>query len=43
LSFQSRDGAFLAIAAWLDKYHTERPQPALGHLTPKEFAERSAA
>jgi hypothetical protein len=41
LSVQSRDGAFLAIAAWFDKYHTERPQPA--YLTPKEFAERLAA
>ena len=41
--FQSRDEAFLAIAAWLEKYHTERPHSALGYLTPKEFAEQLAA
>ena len=41
--FQSRDDAFVAIAAWLDKYHTERPHSALGYLTPKEFAQRLAA
>jgi putative transposase len=41
--FQSRDDAFVAIAAWLDKYHTERPHSALGYLTPKEFALRLAA
>jgi len=31
------------IAAWLEKYHTERPHSALGYLTPKEFAEHLAA
>jgi putative transposase len=41
--FTSRDQAFLVIATWLDKYHTERPHSALGYLTPKEFAERLAA
>ena len=41
--FTSRDQAFLVIAAWLDRYHTERPHSALGYLTPKEFAERLAA
>lgn len=41
--FSSRDQAFLAVAAWLDKYHTERPHSALGYLTPKEFAEKLAA
>jgi len=41
--FTSRDQAFLVIATWLDKYHTERPHSALGYLTPTEFAERLAA
>ena len=41
--FRSRDEAFLAIAAWLEKYHTERPHSALGYLTPSEFAEQLAA
>src|SRR5262249_4704413 len=38
--FTSRDEAFLVIAAWLEKYHTERPHSALGYLTPREFAEQ---
>ena len=41
--FKNRDEAFLVIAAWLAKYHTERPHSALGYLTPREFAERLAA
>jgi putative transposase len=41
--FQSRDEAFVVIAAWLDKYHTARPHSALGYLTPKEFVEQLAA
>jgi len=41
--FTSRDEAFLVIAAWLEKYHTERPHSALGYLTPREFAEQLAA
>jgi putative transposase len=28
--FSSRDQAFLVIAAWLEKYHTERPHSSLG-------------
>jgi transposase InsO family protein len=35
--------AFLVIAAWLEKYHTEQPHSALGYLTPREFAEQLAA
>ena len=38
--FESRDHAFRVIAAWLDRYHTERPHSALGYLTPKEYAQR---
>ena len=41
--FKNRDEAFLVIAVWLAKYHTERPHSALGYLTPREFAERLAA
>ena len=41
--FTSRDEAFLVIAPWLEKYHTERPHSALGYLTPKELAETLAA
>lgn len=41
--FRNRDEAFLAIATWLEKYHSERPHSALGYLTPKAFAEQLAA
>jgi putative transposase len=37
--FISGDEAFSVIAAWLEKYHTERPHSALGYLTPREFAD----
>jgi putative transposase len=40
--FISRDDALVVIAAWLEKYHTERPHSALGYLTPKEFAKQLA-
>ncbi|MCB0476292.1 MAG: IS3 family transposase [Flavobacteriaceae bacterium] len=36
-SFKSRDEAFIAIAAWMDKYHRERPHSGLGYLTPEEY------
>lgn len=36
-SFKSRDEAFIVIAAWMDKYHKERPHSALGYLTPEEY------
>ena len=36
-SFKSRDEAFIVIAAWMDKYHRERPHSALGYLTPEEY------
>jgi putative transposase len=35
--FKSRDDAFMIVAAWIDKYHWERPHSALGYLTPNEF------
>ena len=41
--FTSRHQAFLVIAAWLENYHTEPPDSALGYLTPKEFAKQLAA
>src|SRR5262249_38288328 len=40
--FASRNEVFLVIAAWLEKYHTERPHSPLGFLTPREFAEQLA-
>jgi transposase InsO family protein len=41
--FTTRDETFVVIAAWLEKYNTERPQSAVGYLTPKEFAGTLAA
>jgi len=41
--FRDRDHAFAEIAAWLDRYHAERPHSALGYLTPNEYREQLAA
>jgi putative transposase len=41
--FEDRDHAFRVVAAWLDRYHAERPHSALGYLTPKEYREALAA
>jgi len=41
--FRDRDHAFVVIARWMDRYHTERPHSALGYLTPTEDRETLAA
>ncbi len=40
--FASLAEARIIIEAWRDEYNTERPHNSLGHLTPDEFARRSA-
>jgi putative transposase len=41
--FESHDHAFEIVADWLDRYDTDRPNSALGYLTPKEYREQLAA
>jgi 5-methylcytosine-specific restriction endonuclease McrA len=38
-----RNDAFVAIAAWLDKYHTERPHSALGYSRRRSTRPKLAA